>query len=436
MIDERGVLKAISWRDCCPWVLLFRTFGLSFHIKLLVLALFGVLLTNAGFLISQSLFLDGTQDATWKKEQVFSITSAADHLNADPKDGTTVVKSTFGFNPIIQVWSRFTQPFRAAFNQGKEMTIGKVAYFVFAALWMTAVWSIFGGAICRIAALDLSCGERLGLKGSLVYAGKNFFSYFTAPLFPFVGIFFVALPVVLLGYIARFDDVGVLVSGIFGFIAVICGLIMAFALVPLFLGWPLMWGTISTESSDSFDAVSRTYAYTTQRPFHYLFYVVVAMLIGAFGLFIASLLASLTNHTMDWAFEWGAGANRAAAINNAITGTEPQSDLMEAATSLMMLWKGLIGQIVDCYAFSFFFVSTAGIYLLLRRDVDQAELDEIALDDKQARFPPPSLKTDEAGLPRAPEEPAPSAAIGESKVEEEKPVDGEGESGDEAKGGE
>ncbi|MGY8769851.1 MAG: hypothetical protein ACKVH8_15640 [Pirellulales bacterium] len=414
MIDERGVLKAISWRDCCPWVLLFRTFGLSFHLKLLVLALCGVLLTSAGWSVSQSLFLNEAQIEKLKQKQVSSISSAVD-LSAKSKDGTAVVKSTFRFDPIIQVWNRLTQPFRAAFAHGNQMTVGVVAYFVFAALWTTAVWSIFGGAICRIAALDLSCGERLGLKGSLVYAGKNFFSYFTAPLIPFVGIFFVALPIVLLGFITRFGDVGALVYGIFGFVAVICGLIMAFALVPLLLGWPLMWGTISTESSDSFDAVSRTYAYTTQRPFHYLFYVVVSMLIGAFGLFIAYLLATLTDHTIAWAFEWGAGSDRAATINNAITGTQSQSDLMEAATSMMMLWKALIGRIVDCYAFSFFFVSSAGIYLLLRRDVDQAELDEIALDDKQSRFSPPPLKTDEAGVPKAPEEPAPSAAVEETK---------------------
>ena len=50
---------------------------------------------------------------------------------------------------------------------------------------------------------------------------------------------------------------------------------MALLLLGLAFGWPLMWATISTEGTDSFDALSRSYAYVFQRPLRYLFYVVV-----------------------------------------------------------------------------------------------------------------------------------------------------------------
>ena len=49
------------------------------------------------------------------------------------------------------------------------------------------------------------------------------------------------------------------------------GLIMAVVLVGL-VGWPLMNATISTEGSDSFDALSRSYSYVYQVPWHCLWY--------------------------------------------------------------------------------------------------------------------------------------------------------------------
>ena len=45
--------------------------------------------------------------------------------------------------------------------------------------------------------------------------------------------------------------------------------------VGLAAGWPLMWPTISSEGTDAFDALSRSYAYVYQRPLAYLLYAVI-----------------------------------------------------------------------------------------------------------------------------------------------------------------
>ena len=71
-------------------------------------------------------------------------------------------------------------------------------------------------------------------------------------------------------------NLGLLLGGISGRWCWLAGLLMALLLLGLLFGWPLMWGTISTEGTDSFDALSRSYAYLFQRPLHYLFYALVA----------------------------------------------------------------------------------------------------------------------------------------------------------------
>ncbi len=58
---------------------------------------------------------------------------------------------------------------------------------------------------------------------------------------------------------------------------------MTLLLLGLVFGWPLFWGNMSTEGVDSFDAVGRTYDYVYHRPLNYLFYAVVAGVIGALG---------------------------------------------------------------------------------------------------------------------------------------------------------
>ena len=61
---------------------------------------------------------------------------------------------------------------------------------------------------------------------------------------------------------------------------------MAILTIGLAAGWPLMAPTVSTEGTDTFDALSRSYAYVYQRPLAYLLYAVAATIIGILGLLV------------------------------------------------------------------------------------------------------------------------------------------------------
>ena len=123
-------------------------------------------------------------------------------------------------------------------------------------IWAAAVWALFGAAICRIGRGEAG-RRRAGRlrRWRLRFAWRKWPSYFAAPLLPVGG---VLLPCPLPD--ARLDDAArcCLFLGAFVWpLVLVAGFVMALLLVGVLFGWPLMWGTISAEGSDSFDALSR-----------------------------------------------------------------------------------------------------------------------------------------------------------------------------------
>ena len=62
-------------------------------------------------------------------------------------------------------------------------------YFLCVMLWTVATWSLFGGAITRIAAVQVARGEKIGLCEAVRFTVKRLLSYITAPLFPLLFVF-------------------------------------------------------------------------------------------------------------------------------------------------------------------------------------------------------------------------------------------------------
>ena len=67
-----------------------------------------------------------------------------------------------------------------------------------------------------------------------------------------------------------------------------------------------MWPTISVEGTDSFDALSRSYSYTFHRPIAYLFYVIVAGVIGLLAGYVVYYFVEWTTELAFWSASWGA----------------------------------------------------------------------------------------------------------------------------------
>jgi hypothetical protein len=265
-------------------------------------------------------------------------------------------------------------------------------------LWGVVVWALFGGAICRTAAVQLAADEQVGLGAALRFAWRKWPAYCAAPLMPVGGVLLAAICVAVLGLFMHW--LGLWLGGILWPLVVLAGFIMAMLLLGGLFGWPLMWGAISAEGTDSFDALSRSYAYTFQRPLHYLFYAVVAAVIGWLGWLLVQNFASAVIWLSYWAAGWGCGKEQ---LNAIIHGSQQLSAVGKIGAGLITFWVGCVKLLAVGYLFSYFWTASAAIYFLLRRDVDATEMDEVFLDADQSEpageLPP--ITSDQAGAPVA-----------------------------------
>ena len=195
-------------------------------------------------------------------------------------------------------------------------------------------------------------------------------------------------------------DAGVVLGGLLWPLALLAGLVMALLLLGLGFGWPLMWATISTEGTDSFDALSRSYAYLFQRPLRYLFYVLVAVVLGGIGWLLVRYFAATVIALSYWAAGWGSGSDRIARIAD-IQGVTPALDGMARFGSRMIhFWASCVRYLAIGFFYGYFWTAASAVYLLLRRDVDATETDEVFLDadtTEPEHGLPPSSKAHEEG---------------------------------------
>jgi hypothetical protein len=406
MTDDRGTLRKIAWRDLCPWLVIFRTFWLSLSLPLLFLATAGVLLQPIGWNIARIFVSQETFDERPDFRQVhhrLSTWPAIDSPSNDLAQATFARSSIRSLVPIgsgdyAGVFDRLSFPFAELFD--RQITLGMFCYYLFGGLWTLALWALIGGAITRVAVVYLGLEERLSMRDALTYTIKRFGSYFVAPLYPLLGVLLLALPIALLGLLLRFD-VGVIIAGVLWFFALLAALGIAFLAVGLLFGWPLMWPAISAENGDAFEALNRSFGYTFQRPFHYLFYFIVSTLFAALCWLLVINFAGLVIEMGWWGATFGAGQRVEALRQIAAHSVRPENVTASlwAGTRVLNFWNGLVLSVAWGFAYSLFFCLASTIYLLLRQVDDETELDEVYMDDDDDRFVLPEVKRDAAGVP-------------------------------------
>ena len=243
-----------------------------------------------------------------------------------------------------------------------------------------AIWAFFGAAICRTAAVRLAADEQVGFGAALRYACRKWPAYFAAPLLPIGGVILVTIAVLVLGWIMR-TNVGLVLVGFLWPLVLVAGFLMAILLLGVLFGFPLMWGTIGAEGTDSFDALSRSYAYVFQRPLRYLFYIVVAGLLGWLGWIVVWNFAEGVIWLGYWAAGWGCGRTRS------LLSAPAKGSATSACSAPRMIhfWPAACRLLAVGYMFSYFWTASAAIYFLLRHDVDATEMDEVFLDADATR---------------------------------------------------
>ena len=350
---------------------------------------------------------------------------------------------------LLEPLYKFLIPMQYLFH--KDASSWDRLYLIFLILWTLAVWGFFGGAISRIAALQFARNERISLRDAIKFTRERFVSYVAAPVLPLVLLLVFTIALMVLGWIHWIPILGEIVAVLVWPVVLLVGFIMAVVIVGL-IGWPLMVATISTEGTDSFDALSRSYSYVYTAPWRYLWYSVVSVFYGAAMVFFVGLMASL----MVFMGKWGVSSAVGPADVNPEKDREPSYLFASAPTSLgwrdllisnslhvnattekvggrtikhfefdkqytdtlkphhkifgvlMCIWIYPLFLIVLGFSYSFFWTASTIIYFLIRRDVDDTELDEVQQEDED--LDDPFLKapaTPSAAVPAAAPAPAP-----------------------------
>jgi hypothetical protein len=313
-------------------------------------------------------------------------------------------------------------------------------YLLLVIVWLLATWALFGGAITRIAAVQVArTNERVGLFESLKFVWTRYKSFFCAPLFPLLFLFVITVVLFFFGLLEVYlFVVGDLLMPLLWPLVLLAGLIMAVVLVGL-LGYPLMYSTISAEGSDAFDAISRSYSYVYQAPWHYLWYSLVAVIYGAVLVFFVGFMGSLLIYMSKWSvalapapdtrepsylFMWAptsygwrdlllyksTNATVVPEVSNSgklvpVAKLQVNKDYYEPnwhnywAAFVMSVWLYILFLLVLGFSYSYFWTASTIIYLLMRRKVDDTELDEIHLEEEPEQTWTPPATTPPAAEP-------------------------------------
>ena len=388
-----GVLHEIRWNEIFPWLILVRSWRVSLMFRVLLLAWVGVLLTNTGWSVIGSIFSDAPGEFLT--------------LGADPQSTVLYQPDLLpwqGASSLVQSWLWLSGPIKHLTNS--ETSWSDSFAFFLQGLWAITVWSFLGAAICRIAAVQLTRKEDIGIDETVRTSIKSGPACMGAPLLPLIAAILLSIPLWFVGLLIRFD-LPLLVLGLVWFVILVLGFLLAVILIGLLLGWPLMWSAIAVERSDAFDAISRAYSYIYQRPLHLVGFVIVSILLGNIGGEIVSLFVMGAIHLSEWGLSWGTGTERLAVITSSLPNElseNPLEGMGATGANVIQWWKSKWLALIPSYHVAHLWSSAVGIYLLLRRYVDATEMDEIILTHKEKPQGLPELKENESGIPEVKKE--------------------------------
>jgi len=319
-----------SWSDSLPWLLLLRAPAIAVRPGCWAVAFVGLLL----ILVPEWLGLASTAP-----------------------DGVYLSERATTEPTLFRPWrSFFTEraqqqvlmPWQTMLASLQPWTWPKAALLT----WRLAIAMLVGGVICRLAVIELTRGERLPLREALSFVTQRKGSLLAAPAIMLGLTLLVTLPLgawrwALAGeWLAWPAALTLPIAVALALLAVLLGGVLVIA-------WTLLPAAIATEANDAFDAVSCTYAYVWQRPLRYAFYAGMALALGWISGCVVELIG---------------GAIEQLSFTNV---ESPQ------LARLIDFWFHAFAILKSSFFWSYAFVASTAVFLLLRRDVDERQLDEV-----------------------------------------------------------
>lgn len=293
-----------------------------------------------------------------------------------------------------------------------------IVFFVLFGAGGLAIWSLAGGLLCRMAALQFTRDERPTLQQTTSFVRQRFLGgFFLAPCFPLCVAGVTIALMILGGVVLGIPFLGDLIGGALFSLAIFGGFVITVLLFGFAVGGSLLWPAIAIEGSDAFDAFSRSLAYTLTKPWKTLLYGAISVVFAAIcwvfinlftfvALSLTRVVVSFGTAPFGW---WGRGEEGDMPTKleriwpmggpDALYSAPSWSDLpwYEAISAgLIAVHVLIVVGLVWSFLASFYFSGSTVVYCLLRRDVDRVDLEEVFLEDDEpvASSAPPDSSGD------------------------------------------
>lgn len=262
------------------------------------------------------------------------------------------------------------------------------------------IWSLLGGAICRMAAISVARQERIPMKSAMGFAARKFAGFAIAPLLPIIMVALIGIVMIIGGLVCSIPIIGEILAGLTMGLALVGGFVAALIIVGALAGYSLWWPTIAVEGSDGFDAIARSYSYIFSRPWHAGFYAAVALVYGSicylFARFFVWLLLRVTHFFVGIGMgipdRPGTGTPDAGKLDamwqapgfNNLAPTAPPfaaRGIESFGSGLISIWVFLLVMLLCAFLVTFYLSGSTVIYYLLRRRVDAIDFEDVYLDE-------------------------------------------------------
>lgn len=365
---------------------------------------------------------------------------------------------TYQIPVLIEPLIKYLSPVVSLFDSSAGLW--NRVYLLLMISWALLVWAFFGGVITRLAVLQLTGQERIYWSDAVRFVASRYLSYFSAPLVPLGLIAAILVGCIFLGLLNLAPGLGDFYMIVAAPLYLGAGIAMAILLVGL-IGYPMMYATISAEGSDTFDAISRSYNYVFQCPWHYLWYALVAIFYGAIVTFVVLFMSSMMVYLgklgmtvvpgiraverdpeflmiyTPTSFGWRelllqdkpelAGVYDPATKQFVVLNPEQNNEYLSGyyfsnklAAALVSTWVTLLFMLTIGFSYSYFWTASTLIYLLMRQKVDEQDLDEVYVEEEESEEPiavsrptpmpnPPGTQMVEAPTLRTPTPATPTA---------------------------
>ncbi len=252
-----------------------------------------------------------------------------------------------------------------------------------------------GGAIARMAALHATRDDRVWPGEALRFVWPRWWSFLLAPLVPVALIAVIAVVMGLGGLIFNIEEWGIdIIAALFFVVAILCGVIIMAAIVLTAAGIHMAYPATAINGSDVFDAIARAFNYALNRPWRWLFYNLVVIVHGSvmyllLAAMLAIAMAAVCHFTGMWVFAPSVlGENR---FDTILPLGEAGSYLYSVdmasldwsgrvAAGIIRCWVFMTAAILAGFAVSYYFCANTWVYMLLRRDADGIELEDVMID--------------------------------------------------------